>query len=635
MIRVDLALRPADLEAAVERHLGALGREDPRRSKDAWNASDGAPVFTLARPLHGARLDRLDTGVPVRLRHPAVRRHRRAALPRARTRAHLRADGAARHAHGRPRPRLQQREHLGRAAAARARGPLRAGRAASASCASWRSRPAAPSRRGAGRARPTAAASSTRSTARTRCSPTPCARCARWRSRTSSATRCSTRATGRCRCSSGWCCTRARRPASPCSRARGRDIWDERGRVAHESLFDRVDGSYRCPATQQGYSPFTHLDAGPGVGAARLRGAARVPGDGRRRGARALGGRGGRRRVHARGGARDRGPLPRSTRRSTASRTGTPARPGSRGSAATGSGRPTRSTTTSRSTPRPRRSPRRACCASAVCSSGAATAEDGRVLRPGGADGHPHAARRRPYLSEDPQSPGPAAALGLPPPERLGLRAARAQGAAAASPRSGATTTCASWRCSCSGSRDGAAVLHVLRPAGRRHGERPRRPRHGRRRAASVSASRAASRRTASTCCCAARARSPPTSEERWPHCARPGARSPTCRRTSRGREDRARLDRGGAGALRPARRARQQRRRRARGAGRPARGGRGELRPSCCAINLKGPYFLTQLVARCHARAAPRRPGLAAAASCSSPRSRPRVSRPTAATTA
>jgi unsaturated chondroitin disaccharide hydrolase len=40
-------------------------------------------------------------------------------------------------------------------------------------------------------------------------------------------------------------------------KGRGRDIWDERGRVAHESLFDRVDGSYRCPSTQQGYSPFT------------------------------------------------------------------------------------------------------------------------------------------------------------------------------------------------------------------------------------------------------------------------------------------------------------------------------------------------------------------------------------------
>ncbi len=40
-------------------------------------------------------------------------------------------------------------------------------------------------------------------------------------------------------------------------KGRGRDIWDERGRVAHESLFDRVNGTYRCPATQQGYSPFT------------------------------------------------------------------------------------------------------------------------------------------------------------------------------------------------------------------------------------------------------------------------------------------------------------------------------------------------------------------------------------------
>ena len=38
---------------------------------------------------------------------------------------------------------------------------------------------------------------------------------------------------------------------------RGRDVWDERGRVAHESVFDALDGSYRCPATQQGYSPFT------------------------------------------------------------------------------------------------------------------------------------------------------------------------------------------------------------------------------------------------------------------------------------------------------------------------------------------------------------------------------------------
>jgi hypothetical protein len=37
----------------------------------------------------------------------------------------------------------------------------------------------------------------------------------------------------------------------------GRDAYDVRGRVAHESLFNTNDGSYRCPSTQQGYSPFS------------------------------------------------------------------------------------------------------------------------------------------------------------------------------------------------------------------------------------------------------------------------------------------------------------------------------------------------------------------------------------------
>src|SRR6266567_1056840 len=37
----------------------------------------------------------------------------------------------------------------------------------------------------------------------------------------------------------------------------GRDLYDVRGRVAHESIFNVNDGSCRCPSTQQGYSPFT------------------------------------------------------------------------------------------------------------------------------------------------------------------------------------------------------------------------------------------------------------------------------------------------------------------------------------------------------------------------------------------
>lgn len=37
----------------------------------------------------------------------------------------------------------------------------------------------------------------------------------------------------------------------------GIDHYDVRGRVAHESIFNLNDGRYRCPSTQQGYSPFS------------------------------------------------------------------------------------------------------------------------------------------------------------------------------------------------------------------------------------------------------------------------------------------------------------------------------------------------------------------------------------------
>ncbi len=41
------------------------------------------------------------------------------------------------------------------------------------------------------------------------------------------------------------------------SYGRNRDIYDVRGRVAHESLFNVASGTYRCASAQQGYSPFT------------------------------------------------------------------------------------------------------------------------------------------------------------------------------------------------------------------------------------------------------------------------------------------------------------------------------------------------------------------------------------------
>lgn len=37
----------------------------------------------------------------------------------------------------------------------------------------------------------------------------------------------------------------------------GRDAYDVRGRTAHESIFNINDGNFRCPNSQQGYSPFS------------------------------------------------------------------------------------------------------------------------------------------------------------------------------------------------------------------------------------------------------------------------------------------------------------------------------------------------------------------------------------------
>jgi len=38
---------------------------------------------------------------------------------------------------------------------------------------------------------------------------------------------------------------------------RRRDAFDTRGRTVHETVFNLNDGSYRCPNSQQGYSPFS------------------------------------------------------------------------------------------------------------------------------------------------------------------------------------------------------------------------------------------------------------------------------------------------------------------------------------------------------------------------------------------
>lgn len=37
----------------------------------------------------------------------------------------------------------------------------------------------------------------------------------------------------------------------------GRDFYDVRGRTTHEAIFNTTDGNFRCPNSQQGYSPFS------------------------------------------------------------------------------------------------------------------------------------------------------------------------------------------------------------------------------------------------------------------------------------------------------------------------------------------------------------------------------------------
>ena len=53
----------------------------------------------------------------------------------------------------------------------------------------------------------------------------------------------------------------------------GRDAYDKWGRTAHESIFNVNDGNYRCPNSQQGFSPFSTWTRGLAwimVGAAEL-----------------------------------------------------------------------------------------------------------------------------------------------------------------------------------------------------------------------------------------------------------------------------------------------------------------------------------------------------------------------------
>ena len=51
----------------------------------------------------------------------------------------------------------------------------------------------------------------------------------------------------------------------------GRDSYDLRGRVAHESVFNANDGNYPLPQLAAGLFALQHLDPRPGLGHVRLR----------------------------------------------------------------------------------------------------------------------------------------------------------------------------------------------------------------------------------------------------------------------------------------------------------------------------------------------------------------------------
>ena len=62
-----------------------------------------------------------------------------------------------------------------------------------------------------------------------------------------------------------------------------RDTYDVAGRTAHESVFNTNNGDYRCPSSQQGYSPFSTWTRGLAWAMLGFAEAARMAGDAQRR----------------------------------------------------------------------------------------------------------------------------------------------------------------------------------------------------------------------------------------------------------------------------------------------------------------------------------------------------------------
>ncbi len=124
MIRIDRTRTPADLVPKIDR-LFTLSAGKIRSIEQTARPGDGAPVFTVEGRYTARGWTEWTEGFQFGsslLQFDATGERR---IPRARPRAHADADGAAPHPRRRPRSRLQQRQHLRRAVAPGARGTHR------------------------------------------------------------------------------------------------------------------------------------------------------------------------------------------------------------------------------------------------------------------------------------------------------------------------------------------------------------------------------------------------------------------------------------------------------------------------------------------------------------------------------
>ena len=320
MIRIRADLTPAALAAKVVR-MFELSAAKIRSIERTWAPENGVARLHRGRPLCQPRLDRMDAGLSVRLRHPAIRRHRRARVSRIGRDRTVAVMAPHCQPHRRARPRLQQRQHLRQPAAPDER---RAHPGKRVGAPFLRNGAQVFGRRAGGalvRAPPMAAATSTRSTGRTRCSSIPSARCARWwwppaRARPDGRERPQDFA-ARPRDSA-----RARhRPVLGLLRRRARRLRRSRPHRAREHL-QHQRRQLPLPQLAAGLLAVQHLDARAGLGHVRLR---RAVGVSRHAG----------RTSRPTSPSSKRPPAPPATstsrtRRPTASPTGTPARPASR-----------------------------------------------------------------------------------------------------------------------------------------------------------------------------------------------------------------------------------------------------------------------------------------------------------------